>query len=331
MPVKVVLPLHEEEMKRALLVGIDSYACAPPLSGCVNDVNALMPLLARNEDDSPTFECKTRTSGSKEPVSRDNLLAAINALLRPGARISLLYFAGHGQQVDNDVVLLTEDGCDADLGVAMSTVLAKVQQSQVPEVLIILDCCFSGIAGGVPQLGTQAAVLRSGVSILTASRGNEVSVETPKGRGLFSTYLCGALEGGAADVLGKITIAGVYAYLSESFCPLDQRPIFNYNVERLQEVRRGLPSVPLTELRSLPKFFTTQDAELPLDPSYEPTANPRDRVHEAVFEILQHCRAAKLVEPVGEQHMYYAAMNNKSCRLTPLGKLYWSMAKRQRI
>ena len=331
MPVKVVLPLHEEEMKRALLVGIDSYASAPPLSGCVNDVNALMPLLARNEDDSPNFECKTRTSGSKEPVSRNNLLGAIDGLLRPGARISLLYFAGHGQQVDNDVVLLTEDGRGADLGVAMSTVLAKVQQSQVPEVLIILDCCFSGIAGGVPQLGTPAAVLRSGVSILTASRGNEVSVETPKGRGLFSTYLCGALEGGAADILGKITIAGVYAYLSESFGPWDQRPMFKANVDRLHEVRRSLPSVPLPELRSLPKFFTTQDEELPLDSSYEPTADPRDAVHEADFEILQRCRAAKLVEPVGEQHMYYAAINNKSCRLTPLGKLYWSMAKRQRI
>lgn len=331
MPVKVVLPLREEEMKRALLVGIDKYASAPPLNGCVNDVNALMPLLARNEDGSLNFECKTKTSGSEEPVSRNNLLGAIEALLRPGADIALFYFAGHGQQVDNDVVLLTEDGRGADIGVSMSNVLAKVQNSQVPEVSIILDCCFSGIAGGVPQLGTQAAVLRSGVSILTASRGNEVSVETPEGRGLFSTYLCGALEGGAADVLGKVNIASVYAYLSESFGSWDQRPMFKANVDRLHDVRRGLPAVPLPELRCLPEFFTTQDARLCLDPSYEPTAEPRHPLHEAIFEILQHCRAAKLVEPVGEQHLYYAAMNRKSCRLTPLGKLYWSMAKQERI
>jgi hypothetical protein len=71
--------------------------------------------------------------------------------------------------------------------------------------------------------------------------------------------------------------------------------------------------------------------ELPLAPSYEPTALPRDAEHEATFAILQKCRAAKLVEPVGEEHMYYAAMNSKSCRLTPLGKLYWSMAKQGRI
>jgi hypothetical protein len=318
-------------MKRALLVGIDRYQSGSPLNGCVNDVNALMPLLARNEDDSPNFSCVTRTSTSDKPVSRKNLLEGLDALLRPGADIALFYFAGHGRQMENDVALVTEDGEGADPGVTMSTVLTKVAQSRVPEVSIILDCCFSGNAGGVPQLGTEATALRSGVSILTASRGNEVSVETPQARGLFSTYLCGALEGGAADLLGKVTIASVYAYLSESFGPWDQRPMFKANVERLHELRWVSPDVPFPELRLLLKFFETQDSELPLDPSYEPTAEPKHPEHEAAFAILQRCRAAKLVEPVGEQHMYFAAMNNKACRLTPLGRLYWSMADQGRI
>ena len=330
MPVKVVLPDDGNEMKRALLVGIDKYEFVRPLKGCVNDVNALKPLLTDNEDGSPNFDCRVKTS-TEERVSRENLLDGIDLLLSPGADISLFYFAGHGQQVDNDLVLVTEDGRGSDLGVAISTVLAKVQHSLVNEVSIILDCCFAGMAGGIPQLGTDASALRSGVSILTASRKNEVSVETPEGRGLFSTYLCGALEGGAADVLGKVTIAGVYAYISESSGAWDQRPMFKANVDRLHGLRRTSPAVPLPELRRLPQFFTAQDAELPLDSSYEFTAEPHDPEHEAIFEILQRCRAAKLVEPVGEQHMYFAAMNNKSCRLTPLGKLYWSMAKHRRI
>jgi uncharacterized caspase-like protein len=332
MPVRVLLPSGEEQMKRALLVGVDKYEGAPPLNGCVNDVNALKPLLARNEDDSRSsnFECVVKTS-DKELVSRRNLLDSIDALLKPGADIALLYFAGHGQQADNDVVLVSQDGQGSDLGVKMSEVLAKVQHSKVREILVILDCCFAGTAGGVPQLGTDAAALRSGVSILTASRGDQVSVETPEGRGLFSTYLCGALEGGAADVLGKITIAGLYSYLSESFGSWYQRPMFKANVDRLHEVRRSQPAVPFSELRRLSEFFIKQDSELPLDSSYEPTAEPRHPEHESTFAILQRCRAAKLVEPVGEQHMYYAAMNNKSCRLTPLGKLYWSMAEQGRI
>lgn len=331
MPVKVVLPRYGDEMKRALLVGIDEYDGMRSLTGCVNDVNALRPLLARNQDDSPNFDCVVRTSSSEIRVSRMNLLEALDALLSPGAGISLFYFAGHGQQVDNDVVLVTQDGGGSDPGVPMSKVLAKVQQSRIPEVSVILDCCFSGGAGGVPQLGTEAAALRSGVSILTASRRNEVSVETPEGRGLFSTYLCAALEGGAADMLGKVTIASVYAYLSESFGPWDQRPMFKANVDTLHDLRRVSPDVPLPELRRLSEFFETHDAEFPLDPSYEPTAESADPEHEAIFAILQRCRAAKLVEPVGEQHMYFAAMNNKACRLTALGKLYWSMANQGRI
>jgi hypothetical protein len=139
------------------------------------------------------------------------------------------------------------------------------------------------------------------------------------------------LEGGAADVLGKITIAGVYAYLTESFGSWNQRPMFKANVDRPHELRRSSPAVPFPELRRLAEFFETQDSELPLDSTYEPTAEPSHPEHEAIFEILQHCRAAKLVEPVGEEHMYYAAMNNKSCRLTPLGRLYWSMANQGRI
>ena len=331
MPLKVVLPRYGDEMKRALLVGIDEYDGAASLNGCVNDVNALRPLLARNQDDSLNFECVVKTSASQKPVTRENLLTDIDALLRPGADISLFYFAGHGQQVDNDVVLVTQDGHGSNPGISMSSVLAKVHNSRVPEVSMILDCCFSGAAGGIPQLGTETASLRAGVSILTASRGNEVSIETAKGRGLFSTYLCGALEGGAADVLGKVTIAGVYAYLSESFGSWDQRPMFKANVDRLHELRRVSTDVPLQALRRLSEFFATQNTELPLDPSYEPTAEPRNPEHEKTFAILQRCRAAKLVEPVGEQHMYFAAMNNKACRLTPLGKLYWSMAKHERI
>ncbi len=330
MPSKVLLPVYEEEMKRALLVGIDKYEFVRPLNGCENDVKALKPLLSRNEDDSPNFGCATKTSADGK-VSRSDLLDALDALLKPGADIALFYFAGHGQQVKNDVVLVAQDGRAPDFGVSMAEILGRVQHSQVPEVSIILDCCFSGFAGGVPQIGTDAAMLRAGVSILTASRGNEVSVETPEGRGLFSTYLCGALEGGAADVLGKVTIAGVYSYLSESFGVWDQRPMFKANVERLHEVRLSSPAVPLPDLRHLPEFFTTQDMELPLSPSYEPTEEPSDPKLEAVFAILQKCRAAKLVEPVGEEHMYWAAVNSKSCKLTPLGKLYWSMAKQGRI
>jgi Caspase domain len=316
-------------MKRALLVGIDRYDNFNNLGGCVNDVDALEPLLSRNDDDSPNFDCQKRTSDTGG-VTRDALLADLDALLSGGAEIAVLYLAGHGDERANDVALVTEDGTDGTPGIAFSEVLTKVAQSPVGEIIIMLDCCFSGAAGGIPQLGTSTATLRSGVSILMASRGDQTAAETA-GRGLFSTYLCGALEGGAADVLGKVTVAGLYSYLDESFGAWDQRPMFKANVDRLHVIRACKPAVPLPELRQINELFPTADHVFPLDPSYEDTAEPRDAEHEATFKTLQKYRAAKLVDPVGEEQMYYAAMKSTACHLTPLGRHYWHMAAEGRF
>jgi hypothetical protein len=89
------------------------------------------------------------------------------------------------------------------------------------------------------------------------------------------------------------------------------------NLDRLHDLRICTSAVPLEELRRLPEFFNRVDEEFRLDPTYEPDLKPAHPVHERIFSILQRCRAAKLIEPVGEDHMFYAAKNSKSCRLTP--------------
>lgn len=312
-------------MKRALLVGVDDYANFSPLGGCVNDVHAIEPLLARNEDGTVNFDCQVRVT--RDAVTRDALISDVQALLGPGADVALLYFAGHGSGEGNDVALCAYDGTQMTPGVPLSQILGYVRSSSVREVIIVLDCCFSGAAGGVPQLGPDLAVLRSGVTILAASRGDQTSAETVAGRGVFSTYLCGGLEGGAADVMGKVTVAGLYAYLDESFGPWDQRPVLRANVDRLHELRRCAAAVLLEHLQRLPELFLTPDYEMPLDPSYEPDADPSHPEHEKDFALLQACRAAKLVEPIDAEHMYFAAMQNKACRLTPLGRHYRAMVE----
>jgi hypothetical protein len=313
-------------LKRAVLVGIDEYDQYPPLGGCVNDVKALAPLIQRHDDGAPNFKTQAFTSDGFR-IDRRSLLGALDKLLEPGADVALFYFAGHGAQVDSDVVLVTPDGIEGDAGVPLATVLGKVQVSKVPEVLIILDCCYSGADTGVFQQGGNATVLRHGLSMLTASRGDQRAAETPNGRGMFSTFLCGALDGGAADVLGQITLAGVYDYLTESFGAFDQRPTFKANVNHLHVLRRCKPAVALAILRQLPEFFEDADKELPLDPSFESTSPAHKPENAAIFSQLQRCVAARLVEPVGAEHMYHAAMNSKACKLTPLGKHYRRLAE----
>jgi hypothetical protein len=315
-------------MKRALLIGIDHYDRFGSLSGCVNDANALEALLRRNDDNSPNFDCQKRTSATGG-VTRDVLLGDLDALLDAAADVALLYFAGHGAGSGTDVALVTQDGTPATPGIAFAEILARVAVSSVREVILIVDSCFSGAAGRIPQLAGSASALRDGVSLLAASRSDQVAAETDRGR--FSTFLAGALDGGAADVVGRVTIAGLYSYLDESFGAWDQRPAFKANVDRLHELRRCRPAVPLPELRRISELFPSADHLLPLDPSYEPASEPRDPEHERVFTTLQKYRAAKLLEPVDASHMYFAAMESKACRLTPLGRHYWHVAQDGRL
>lgn len=119
--------------------------------------------------------------------------------------------------------------------------------------------------------------------------------------------------------------------MDESFGPWDQRPVFKANVERLHELRSSQPAVPLAELRQLNDLFPESGFEFSLDPSYEPEAEPPDETHQRVFGTLQKYRAAKLLEPVGEEHMYFAAMHSTACRLTPLGEHYRHLAAEGRL
>lgn len=319
-------------MKRALLVGVDHYENYSNLGGCANDVAALHPLLARHEDDSPNLDCRViEARDDASSLTRDDLLELVDELLAPGCDFALLYFAGHGAPLGGDVALATSDGADRTPGVAFSEVLERIGRSSISEVIVILDCCFSGGATTLGALGNQLANLRSGLSVLTASRNDQVSMETAEGRGQFSTYLEGALDGGAADVLGHVNVSGLYAYLSESFGAWEQRPTFKANIDRLHDIRLCDPRVPLPTLRKLTEWFPTADHDYALDPSYEPTEENSTPEHEAIFSGLQKYRACRLIEPIDEEHLYFAAMNSTGCRLTALGKHYWRLVQAGRV
>jgi uncharacterized caspase-like protein len=314
------------ERRRALVVGIDAYDGAP-LAGCVNDAQAIAGLMAQHADGSPNFAVKLITAGPEE-VTRASLRGALTELFGNGSDcdVALFYFSGHGTENDLGGFLVTQDAQKYDEGVSLTEVLGWANASAVRERILIIDSCHSGHLGTIPASGSRTVQLEEGVSVLTASRSKQYSVEV-NGHGVFTELVCGALEGGASDVLGKTTVAGVYAYVEQALGPWEQRPMFRANVAKLVSLRRSRAAVEAEILRFLPGWFPTPDAVFPLDPSYEPDAAPSDPEHEAVFAKLQRCRSAKLVEPVDEEHMYYAAMNSTGCRLTPLGVQYWRMAQ----
>ncbi len=311
-------------MRRALIVGIDGYNFAP-LSGCINDSNKMTEILSKNFDESRNFDCKQLISSDQE-ITRSMLKRNIEELFHEEADVALLYFAGHGTANNLGGFLVTQDACSYDDGVAMTDILTYANQSKnkIKEIVIILDCCHSGELGNLPTINNDQISLREGITILTASRGTQYAMEKD-GSGLFTSLIYEALSGGAADVIGNVTVASVYGYADQTFGAWDQRPLFKSHVSKLLPLRKCCPKVELNILRLLPRYFPVADYQYSLDPSYEPDVTPQHLENEAIFKHLQKFRSVGLVEPVGEEHMYYAALHSKKCELTPLGKFYWAL------
>jgi hypothetical protein len=314
--------------KLALLVGIDAYPNSP-LAGCVNDATRLGELLQRHADGSPNFECR-KLIAPDDQVTRSSLKQAVQDLFIRQAEVALFFFAGHGTVNNLGGYLVTQDARQYDEGLSMTDVLTLANNSPALERIVILDCCHSGALGNVPAINNDAAMITEGVTILSASRKSEVSMESGGG-GLFTSLVCDALKGGAADVCGKVTTAGVYAYVDEALGGWEQRPLYKIHVSKLMPLCYCLPAVKPEILRLLPQYFASPYQEFPLDPSFEPCALPHDPEHEKIFGHLQTMQAARLVEPVGENHMYFAAIHSKSCRLTALGIHYWNLANSGKI
>jgi hypothetical protein len=319
-------------MRRALCVGIDEYSFGP-LSGCVNDAQRMSAVLQTNEDGSPNFECRTLLApvgGGSDVVTTPILLEHIEQLFRDPADVALLHFSGHGTTNNLDGYLVTQGAKKYAEGVKMSDVLKLATESKATEVVILLDCCYSGNLGNVPAVDNTRALLREGMSILTAGRGDQVSVEAGGG-GVFTSLVVDALGGGAANVLGAVSAPAIYAYVEAALGAWDQRPLFKAHLSNVLELRCCAPPIERALLRRLPKLFPLPAEDCPLDPSYERSSAAATAGHAECFDDLQALNRVHLVVPVNAKHMYDAAIESKACRLTPSGRYYWRLAKDNRI
>lgn len=315
-------------MRRALIVGIDDYRNVP-LQGCVRDANAIAAVLESHGTGSPNFQVLLLTSPGDE-LTRATLRQAIEKLFATACDIALLYFSGHGIVRSSDGYIVTGDASKYDEGIAMTEILSIANRSPVKNKVVILDCCYSGRMGTPSIAEGGVAHLSEGLTVLTASRESETAMETDYG-GVFTDLVVAALQGGAADLRGHITPGSIYAYVDQALGAWDQRPIFKTNVTQFTSLREVQPQVPLDTLRRIATYFPSPHDEYPLDPSHEDTAAEHDPDKVRVFKDLQKMEGVGLVVPVGEVHMYYAAMNSTSCRLTALGAQYWRLAKERKL
>jgi len=318
-------------MRKALVVGINDYPTCP-LTGCVNDAELMKALLSHHENGDPNFQVMVRT----DLKTRGELKQLIENCFSGHADTALFYFSGHGHVDSIGGYLVTPDFSAHDYGISLQDLLSIANRSECKEKIIILDCCYSGMMGSISTVGQNTTVIGLGVTIMTASREDEAAKETGE-HGLFTSLLAEALGGGAADVTGKISIGSIYAFIDKALGPWDQRPMFKTNVSRFTSIRDVKPRVPLDVIRKLGDYFSEPTARFRLDPSYEPTnsVSVQHEVrepyavneHTEIFACLQQMARIGLVEPVGAEHMYFAAIESKSCALTAVGRHYWNLIK----
>jgi hypothetical protein len=300
-------------------------------------------MLEKNGDGSPNFSVKLLVS-SKAQITTAALSEAASELFKGDADTALLFFAGHGiiNPETNAGYIVSQNGSRGAWGISLNEILGLANRAypRIKSTVIILDSCHSGFAGEVTGLGSeQIAVIGTGVTILTACHREQTASEH-SGHGLFTSILLDGLSGGSADICGRITPASVYSHVDQTLGPWEQRPIYKANVQTFVTLRQVTPKVPLEVLRRLPQYFPDPACDFSLDPSFEPDREnvpmelrnvPVNKENARVFQELQMCNKHGLVVPVNADHMYYAAINSASCKLTALGSHYRKLAEMGRI
>lgn len=322
-------------MKKALVIGINEYPKAL-LAGCVNDANEVAQLLRTNADGSINYDVRCELNVKSKGLLR----GMIEDLFSGNTENVLLYFSGHGTISATGGYIVTPDYSEHDMGVSMDDILSLANQSSCKNKVIILDCCHAGNLGLVTATGSNNAIICEGLTVLTACEKKESAVEL-RGHGIFTALFIAALNGGAADLMGEITPGSIYAYIDRALGSWDQRPMFKTNVNRFTSLRKVNPQISLDILHRITEFFSWEEDEFKLDPSFEDT-NSLEITHEVIppyanvehvkmFKALQKLQSAGLVIPVDEDYMYFAAMKSKACALTALGQRYWKLVKDRRI
>ena len=118
-------------------------------------------------------------------VTRAELKDHVRDLFAGDNEIELFYFAGHGSLDTTGGFLCGSDSQRSDDGLSLGEVLALANHSNARNKVVVLDSCYSGLAGTRP--GQQIAEITDGMTILTASTKESVRGRRARWRRVYDT------------------------------------------------------------------------------------------------------------------------------------------------
>lgn len=222
---------------RGLFIGVDKYI-APEvneLSCSVNDAKALYSLF------SDTLGADNAKVLDNERATKKAVLKEIQALSSAGADdFVVISFSGHGSD-DHALVLYDSDPYNfEDTSISLNLLVELFSQIPSKNILLLLDCCFSGGAGAkvfhreIQKRGIESteAILNKiggkGRVIFTASGPDQEAIENrKKGHGIFTFHVAEALQGPKEVISeGKISIYSFLDYVTKRV--VDSAAVFRY-------------------------------------------------------------------------------------------------------
>ena len=241
-PVLAAKPSREQW---AVVIGVGAYksTAIPQLRYSVADAELVHQVLVGQGGFKKENVLLLTDKTERKPTLRD-LKWALGTFLARSAKkddLILIFFAGHGAP-EIDPRGAESDGLakylvpnDADPNDLYSTALPMDEfqtifdRIEADRVVVFLDACYSGAAGGrtfasqrtragrVDDVFLDRLTRSKGRAIVTASRSSEVSLEVPElGHGLFTHFLVQGLRGAAdLDRDGIVSLQELYQYLEQ--------------------------------------------------------------------------------------------------------------------
>ncbi len=192
------------ESRVALVIGNAAYQDQSPLSNALHDAQDVAGVLER-----AGFEVMRLENGSRRAIN--GKIGVFLRRLRGKGGVGLVYYSGHGLQVDGKNYLIPVDAeirTEWDVtteGVSVDRLLAGMdRRGEGSTNLVILDACRNNpyqSDKGIGDKGLARVIAPSSTLILYATRPGKTAYDNPSERnGLFTKHLLAAMTREGAEV-----------------------------------------------------------------------------------------------------------------------------------
>lgn len=213
-------------MLRGLFIGIDRYRAPVTRLSCSRaDALALSALFKDNFDGEVDLVLD-------EEANLNSVKSALNKLQQAAAEdLVVITFSGHGTENHELVPADVDPGRLGETCLSLEGLAQILDRIPAKQLLVILDCCFSGGFGGarvfapvssrnpVEDRQLVAGLVRGqGRVVITASGAGEPALETSEfGHGLLTYHILDGLQGaGASAVDGKISLYSLLDFVTRN-------------------------------------------------------------------------------------------------------------------